>query len=196
MEQYSITEISRFFGVSTETIRKYEKKKILYSVRATGGYLANSELVEQYKPEYAGSSTDVGIGCDGSGLEMALAVGADTKCMDSIVLHALATTYNGASRSLTLPAAQGCIAVNQDGGLSTDNSARVLREDSSVIEGLYAAGHTKTPPEEISSGGFIILTLRQWPCRYRDAYICWQRKSNRWLHKPSLWPPAMWLPWP
>ncbi|MFJ4656500.1 3-oxosteroid 1-dehydrogenase [Nocardia sp. NPDC088792] len=31
------------------------------------------------------------------------------------------------------------------GGLVTDNDARVLREDGSIIEGLYAAGNTSTP---------------------------------------------------
>ena len=67
------------------------------------------------------------IGYNGSGLLMAEAVGAGTVCMDAIVLHALAAPYNGTSRSLTTPAAQGAIAVNQD-------SVRYYAENAAYAE--------------------------------------------------------------
>ncbi|MDO4547999.1 MAG: FAD-binding protein, partial [Clostridia bacterium] len=84
-------------------------------ILATGGYLANRELVAQYKPGYENNGFDVTIGCDGSGLLMALEVGAVAKHMDICGFHALAASYNGVSRSLTNPAGAGCIAVNAAG---------------------------------------------------------------------------------
>ena len=84
-------------------------------ILATGGYLANRELVAQYKPGYENNGFDVTIGCDGSGLEMALNAGTIAKHMDICGFHALATFYNGVSRSLTNPASSGCIAVNAAG---------------------------------------------------------------------------------
>ena len=82
---------------------------------ATGGFLANQEMVAQYYPPFAGLPTDQTSGADGSGLRMAQAVGAQLINMAEISSHPLATYWNGASRSLSLPAGNGAIAVNKAG---------------------------------------------------------------------------------
>lgn len=92
-------------------------------VLATGGYLANKEVVAKYLPGFENGSYDVSMGCDGSGLLMALEAGADTKAMDSAGMHALACMYRGISRSLTMPAHCGGIAVNSKGERYFDENA-------------------------------------------------------------------------
>ncbi|NLJ58622.1 MAG: FAD-dependent oxidoreductase, partial [Tissierellia bacterium] len=84
-------------------------------ILATGGFFANQEMVEKYDPEHAQFPTDVCIGADGSGMLMAEEVGAVLKYMDQANYHGIAAFWNGASRSLSLPAGNGAIAVNKDG---------------------------------------------------------------------------------
>ncbi len=84
-------------------------------VLATGGYFANKAMVEQYDPEHADLLTDVCIGADGSGMLMAEAIGAELKYMHESSYHGMATVWGGCSRSLTLPAGNGGIAVNKTG---------------------------------------------------------------------------------
>lgn len=84
-------------------------------ILATGGFFANKEMVEKYDPEHAQFPTDVCIGADGSGMLMAEEVGAVLKYMDQANYHGLAAMWNGASRSLSLPAGNGAIAVNKYG---------------------------------------------------------------------------------
>lgn len=84
-------------------------------VLATGGYFGNQEMVKQYNPEFIGYPTDVSIGADGSGMRMAEAVGGVLIEMNNCNYHGLAADYRGGSRSLTLPAGSGAIAVNAKG---------------------------------------------------------------------------------
>ncbi len=84
-------------------------------ILATGGFFANKEMVEKYDPAHAQFPTDVCIGADGSGMIMAEEVGAVLKYMDQANYHGIAAFWNGASRSLSLPAGNGAIAVNSDG---------------------------------------------------------------------------------
>lgn len=105
-------------------------------IMATGGYLANKEIVAKYKPGYENNGYDVSIGNDGSGLEMALEAGAVAKHMDICGFHALATWYNGVSRSLSSAANAGCIAVNAAGqrytneaGLYSDFTEATMKQD-------------------------------------------------------------------
>lgn len=84
-------------------------------ILATGGYFANQEMVEKYDPEHAQFPTDVSIGADGSGMLMAEEIGAELKFMDQANYHGIAASWNGASRSLSLPAGNGAIAVNAEG---------------------------------------------------------------------------------
>jgi fumarate reductase flavoprotein subunit len=84
-------------------------------VLATGGYFGSPEMVAKYDPQFAGSPTDVSIGADGSGMRMAEKAGGILIEMGRNNYHGLATYYNNCSRSLTLPAGNGAIAVNKDG---------------------------------------------------------------------------------
>ncbi|MBR4888030.1 MAG: FAD-binding protein, partial [Clostridia bacterium] len=107
-------------------------------IMATGGYLANKELVAKYKPGYENNGYDVSIGNDGSGLEMALEAGAVAKHMDICGFHALATWYNGVSRSLSSAANAGCIAVNAAGQRYTNEAGgyaemEILDPDGNMV---------------------------------------------------------------
>lgn len=82
---------------------------------ATGGFFGNKEMVEKYDPDHAQFPTDVSIGADGSGMLMAEDIGGVLKYMDQANYHGMAASWNGASRSLTLPAGNGALAVNAEG---------------------------------------------------------------------------------
>ena len=84
-------------------------------VLATGGYFANAQMTEEYFPGFGENPFDCGIGADGSGMLMAQDVGAELVNMDYANFHAIAGYYRGASRSLTLIAGNGGIAVNEKG---------------------------------------------------------------------------------
>jgi len=84
-------------------------------VLATGGFFASEEITEKYFPGFGKNPFDCGIGADGSGMLMAEAVGAQLVGMDYANFHAIAGFYRGASRSLTLIAGNGGIAVNSKG---------------------------------------------------------------------------------
>ena len=56
-------------------------------VIATGGFGANAEMVEKYKPELKGFATTNAEGAQGQGIDMATAVGAATVDMDQIQIH-------------------------------------------------------------------------------------------------------------
>jgi fumarate reductase flavoprotein subunit len=84
-------------------------------VLATGGYFGSKEMTEKYDPINKDNPTDVCKGADGSGMLMAEAVGGVLTRMDDNTYHALASYYNNCSRSLTLPAGNGALAVNSSG---------------------------------------------------------------------------------
>ena len=56
-------------------------------VLATGGFGANLEMVEAYKPELKGFMTTNAAGIQGQGILMGVALGADTVDMDQIQIH-------------------------------------------------------------------------------------------------------------
>lgn len=144
-------------------------------ILATGGFLANKEMVAQYKPGYENNNTDVSMGDDGSGILMAQEVDAAVSCMDSFAIHPIAATYNGASRGMTMPLSQGAIMINEKGerftneaGSYTDVAVKVLEQETayavidaqlmssaaiqndiglSSIEEMYTVGNT---PEELA----------------------------------------------
>lgn len=53
-------------------------------VLATGGFFANQHMVEQYAPNYLGGSPLGTLSDDGSGIRMAMEIGAQTQYMDSV----------------------------------------------------------------------------------------------------------------
>lgn len=70
-------------GKDGETVTVNAKAVLL----ATGGFGANSAMVEQYKPELAGFMTTNAAGAQGQGIVMAEAVGAATVDMEQIQIH-------------------------------------------------------------------------------------------------------------
>lgn len=92
-------------------------------ILATGGYNANQDLIAQYNPKYAGYMTDVSVGADGSGMQMAEAAGGQLICMDQANYHSFALVWRGASRSMSSVITSGAIAVNAEG-------VRFLNEDT------------------------------------------------------------------
>lgn len=115
-------------------------------ILATGGYNANSELVEKYNPKYAGYNTDVCIGADGSGMLMAEAVGAQLICMDQANYHSFALVWRGASRSMSSVITSGAIAVNAEG-------ERFLNEDT-----YYDKSAADAITEQTGGVCYVILT--------------------------------------
>lgn len=55
-------------------------KEVIYNAKAviiaSGGFCRNPEMIAKYCPDYVGVYTEVGIGLDGSGLQMGLDIGA------------------------------------------------------------------------------------------------------------------------
>ena len=70
-------------GKDGETVTVNAKAVLL----ATGGFGANSEMVESYKPELKGFMTTNAPGAQGQGIVMAQAIGADTVDMEQIQIH-------------------------------------------------------------------------------------------------------------
>ncbi|UUX34799.1 flavocytochrome c [Fundicoccus culcitae] len=83
-------------------------------ILATGGFGANQEMVEEYNPELVGFGTTNAPGALGQGIEMALAVGADTVDMEQIQIHP--TTQPGTGKLYTEGLrGDGAILVNKEG---------------------------------------------------------------------------------
>ena len=55
-------------------------KEVIYNAKAviiaSGGFCRNPEMIAKYCPDYVGVYTEVGVGLDGSGLQMGLDIGA------------------------------------------------------------------------------------------------------------------------
>lgn len=80
-----IEDNERVAGVLAE---KEEKEIKIYSdtvIVATGGFAANTEMVEQYRPEYAGLPLACVEGSTGDGILMAEEVGADTVDIEQLM---------------------------------------------------------------------------------------------------------------
>ncbi|MBR0406921.1 MAG: flavocytochrome c, partial [Clostridia bacterium] len=88
-------------------------------VLATGGFGANLDMVVSYKPELAGFMTTNAAGIQGQGIEMAVALGADTVDMDQIQIH---PTVQADTASLITEGLRGdgAILVNSEGNRFID----------------------------------------------------------------------------
>lgn len=74
-----ITEwIERSFGTSTYI--RARKGVVL----ATGGFYNNQNMIKKYAPNFVGGSPLGTLADDGTGMQMAMALGAKTECMDSV----------------------------------------------------------------------------------------------------------------
>ena len=132
-------------------------------VIATGGFGANAEMVEKYKPELKGFSTTNAEGAQGQGIEMATAVGAATVDMDQIQIHPTVHIEEDGNAHLITEGLRGdgAILVNAEGKrfydeVSTrdkvsaaiiaqpDKSAWLVVDQSMVDKSAVIAGYIKS----------------------------------------------------
>ncbi len=97
-------------GVSGNSVVVNAKAVIL----ASGGFGANLPMVASYKPELEGFMTTNSAGLQGQGIEMAVAVGADTVDMDQIQIHPTVQADTAALITEGLRG-DGAILVNAEG---------------------------------------------------------------------------------
>ena len=83
-------------------------------VLTTGGFGANLPMVVQYKPELEGFMTTNASGIQGQGIEMAVALGADTVDMEQIQIHPT-VQFDTASLITEGLRGDGAILVNANG---------------------------------------------------------------------------------
>lgn len=132
-------------------------------VIATGGFGANAEMVEKYKPELKGFATTNAEGAQGQGIEMATAVGAATVDMDQIQIHPTVHIEEDGNAHLITEGLRGdgAILVNAEGKrfydeVSTrdkvsaaiiaqpDKSAWLVVDQSMVDKSAVIAGYIKS----------------------------------------------------
>ena len=137
-------------------------------VIATGGFGANAEMVEKYKPELKGFATTNAEGAQGQGIEMATAVGAATVDMDQIQIHPTVHIEEDGNAHLITEGLRGdgAILVNTEGKRFYDEvstrdkvSAAIIAQPeksawlivdqsmvdkSAVIAGYIKSGYTVT----------------------------------------------------
>ena len=137
-------------------------------VIATGGFGANAEMVEKYKPELKGFATTNAEGAQGQGIDMATAVGAATVDMDQIQIHPTVHIEEDGNAHLITEGLRGdgAILVNAEGKRFYDEvstrdkvSAAIIAQPeksawlivdqsmvdkSAVIAGYIKSGYTVT----------------------------------------------------
>ena len=137
-------------------------------VIATGGFGANAEMVEKYKPELKGFATTNAEGAQGQGIDMATAAGAATVDMDQIQIHPTVHIEEDGNAHLITEGLRGdgAILVNAEGKRfydevstrdkvsaaiieQTDKSAwlivdQAMVDKSAVIAGYIKSGYTVT----------------------------------------------------
>lgn len=137
-------------------------------VIATGGFGANAEMVEKYKPDLKGFATTNAEGAQGQGIDMATAVGAATVDMDQIQIHPTVHIEEDGNAHLITEGLRGdgAILVNAEGKRFYDEvstrdkvSAAIIAQPeksawlvvdqsmvdkSAVIAGYIKSGYTVT----------------------------------------------------
>ena len=137
-------------------------------VIATGGFGANAEMVEKYKPELKGFATTNAEGAQGQGIDMATAAGSATVDMDQIQIHPTVHIEEDGNAHLITEGLRGdgAILVNAEGKRfydevstrdkvsaaiieQTDKSAwlivdQAMVDKSAVIAGYIKSGYTVT----------------------------------------------------
>ena len=113
-----LTENGKVVGVEAEG--KDGNKVVIHAksvIMATGGFGANHEMVEKYKPELKGFATTNADGAQGQGIDMATAVGAATVDMDQIQIHPTVHIDEDGNAHLITEGVRGdgAILVNKEG---------------------------------------------------------------------------------
>ena len=113
-----LTENGKVVGVEAEG--KDGNKVVIHAksvIMATGGFGANAEMVEKYKPELKGFATTNAEGAQGQGIDMATAAGAATVDMDQIQIHPTVHIEEDGNAHLITEGVRGdgAILVNKEG---------------------------------------------------------------------------------
>ena len=105
-------------------------------VIATGGFGANAEMVEKYKPELKGFATTNAEGAQGQGIDMATAVGAATVDMDQIQIHPTVHIEEDGNAHLITEGLRGdgAILVNAEGKRFYDEVSTRDKVSAAIIE--------------------------------------------------------------
>jgi len=113
-----LTENGKVVGVEAEG--KDGNKVVIHAksvIMATGGFGANAEMVEKYKPELKGFATTNAEGAQGQGIDMATAAGAATVDMNQIQIHPTVHIEEDGNAHLITEGLRGdgAILVNKEG---------------------------------------------------------------------------------
>lgn len=127
-------------------------------ILATGGFGANSEMVEQYRPELEGFSTTNHAGATGTGIVMAQEVGADLMQIEQIQIHPTTDPETGYLFTEGLRG-DGAILVNKEGKRFTDElltrdvvSQNILQQTDKMA---YLITNQEMADENASLAGYI-----------------------------------------
>lgn len=127
-------------------------------ILATGGFGANSQMVEEYRPDLKGFSTTNHKGATGDGIVMAQEVGADLTDIEEIQIHPTTDPETGYMFTEGLRG-DGAILVNLDGKRFTDElltrdvvSANILKQRDGIA---YLITNEAMREENASLAGYI-----------------------------------------
>lgn len=134
---------------------KIEAKAVII---ATGGFGANSEMVEGFRPDLVGFSTTNHSGATGDGIVMAQEVGADLTDIGEIQIHPTTDPETGYMFTEGLRG-DGAILVNAEGKRFTDElltrdvvSANILKQTDGIA---YLITNEEMRAENASLAGYV-----------------------------------------
>lgn len=134
---------------------KIEAKAVII---ATGGFGANSEMVEGFRPDLVGFSTTNHKGATGDGIVMAQAVGADLTDIGEIQIHPTTDPETGYMFTEGLRG-DGAILINAEGKRFTDElltrdvvSANILKQTDGIA---YLITNEEMRAENASLAGYV-----------------------------------------
>ncbi len=125
---------------------------------ATGGFGANSQMVESYRPDLVGFSTTNHKGATGDGIVMAQALGADLTDIGEIQIHPTTDPATGYLFTEGLRG-DGAILINAEGKRFTDElltrdvvSANILKQTDKIA---YLITNEEMRAENASLAGYV-----------------------------------------
>ena len=138
-----LTKKGRVTGIEVETPDGVQVINAKAVVLATGGFGANSQMVEKYRPELKGFSTTNHKGALGEGLELAEKAGAAFTDVGEIQIHPTVVPNNGHLISESMRG-RGAILINKEGKRFTNElltrdvvSQAVLKQPDGVAYLIY-----------------------------------------------------------
>ncbi len=156
----------QLFGWLTEALeRKFGRVSYIKANKgvmlATGGFYSNQKMIREHAPQFLGGSPLGTLGDDGSGIRMAMQLGAQTALMDSV----------SAWRFINPPAAFA------KGVLVGPSGKRICNEM------LYGAQLGERMMRHHNGVGYIILDRQQYRQAFRDLTL----KKGLWFHVLQGW---------